>query len=71
MYDAMSQVTAISIHTLTRRVTAYYGPCELRRIDFNPHPRVEGDVMSSSLSRASTDFNPHPHAREWIEIDSA
>ena len=28
--------------------------------DFNPHPRVEGDLDSYVASSGSTHFNPHP-----------
>ena len=58
--DIPDKELIISIHTLAWRVTHGHD-CDNRRIsNFNPHPRVEGDVSLDRQADATHDFNPHP-----------
>ena len=50
----------ISIHALVKRATKslFYRHC--KRNNFNPRPRKEGDLVSSSIYYTIFDFNPRP-----------
>ena len=59
-------VAVISIHTLAWRVTISAMSIHIQTRYFNPHPRVEGDVMACPIVVGILDFNPHPR----VEGDS-
>ena len=50
----------ISTHTLARRVTYLYGGVRVGIIDFNPHPRTEGDRSPFDGGGSPLLFQPTP-----------
>ena len=53
-------VRAISIHSLVKRETGASALLILRKIDFNPLPRKEGDTIICRNVWSDVNFNPLP-----------
>ena len=58
--DDMTTRREISIHTLAWRVTGPRPDIVHIARDFNPHPRVEGDIFGVIAAAGPMHFNPHP-----------
>ena len=56
---------AISIHTLTQRVTRCYLPARAGITDFNPHPHAEGDCAILDGCGLRRWFQSTPSRRGW------
>ena len=54
---------AISIHTLTQRVTQYLWRKYVLEWHFNPHPHAEGDVGGKVAAREDSLFQSTPSRR--------
>ena len=61
MQQQGQRILFISIHTLTWRVTCVNTPISSHYRHFNPHPHVEGDLLSIRFPWFLAHFNPHPH----------